>query len=523
MRFSFTAAVAAATTLLFSSLASAQLSGSVGPTTSTASKAAKKICNVLNYGAKADKSTDLGPPLASAFAACKSGGIVYIPPGDYAMSTWQTLNAGTGWALQLDGTIYRTGTAGGHMIIVENAKDFEFFSQTSKGAMQGYGYQFTSKGTYGPRLVRIVTSSNFAIHDLALVDSPAFHLILDNSSNGEVYNLIIRGGNEGGLDGIDVSGSNIFIHDVEVTNKDECVTIKNPASNMLIQDIYCNWSGGSAMGSLSDGITISNIEYNRIYTWQSNQMYMIKSNGGSGTVKNCAFTNFIGHSNAYALDIDGAWSSQTPGTGSGVALQNLTFSNWSGTIVSTARAPIQVLCANVPCTNINLKNLNFWSDTNSAIHYVCGSAYGSGYCVKSGSGGVYSPTTTSVTSAPSGYNGAKMPNDLASGFALTASIPVPPVPTSFYPGQSPATKLCNGACAGASSAAAAGGASPTTTLKTTAVKTSTASASPTGGSGGTAGCAAVYGQCGGTGWTGATCCASGSTCTVSNEYYSQCL
>jgi hypothetical protein len=53
----------------------AQLSGSVGPTTTTASKAAKKICNVLDYGAKADKTSDLGPPLALAFAACKTGGI----------------------------------------------------------------------------------------------------------------------------------------------------------------------------------------------------------------------------------------------------------------------------------------------------------------------------------------------------------------------------------------------------------------------------------------------------------------
>ncbi|EIM84172.1 uncharacterized protein STEHIDRAFT_82609 [Stereum hirsutum FP-91666 SS1] len=31
-----------------------------------------------------------------------------------------------------------------------------------------------------------------------------------------------------------------------------------------------------------------------------------------------------------------------------------------------------------------------------------------------------------------------------------------------------------------------------------------------------------YGQCGGQGWTGPTACASGSTCTASNEYYSQC-
>ncbi|OTA53081.1 glycoside hydrolase family 6 protein [Hypoxylon sp. EC38] len=38
-----------------------------------------------------------------------------------------------------------------------------------------------------------------------------------------------------------------------------------------------------------------------------------------------------------------------------------------------------------------------------------------------------------------------------------------------------------------------------------------------------AACASAWGQCGGQGWTGATCCASGSTCVKSNDYYSQCL
>ncbi|PPQ74550.1 hypothetical protein CVT26_007942 [Gymnopilus dilepis] len=33
----------------------------------------------------------------------------------------------------------------------------------------------------------------------------------------------------------------------------------------------------------------------------------------------------------------------------------------------------------------------------------------------------------------------------------------------------------------------------------------------------------VWGQCGGQGWTGSTTCASGSVCTYSNPYYSQCL
>lgn len=67
---------------------------------------------------------------------------------------------------------------------------------------------------------------------------------VDRCTNGEVYNMAIRGGNEGGLDGIDVWGSNIWVHDVMVTNKDECVTVKSPASDILVENIYCNWSGG---------------------------------------------------------------------------------------------------------------------------------------------------------------------------------------------------------------------------------------------------------------------------------------
>lgn len=36
-------------------------------------------------------------------------------------------------------------------------------------------------------------------------------------------------------------------------------------------------------------------------------------------------------------------------------------------------------------------------------------------------------------------------------------------------------------------------------------------------------CAQLWGQCGGNGFTGPTCCASGSTCVKQNDWYSQCL
>lgn len=83
-----------------------------------------------------------------------------------------------------------------------------------------------TEGNYGPRLLRLGKVTNFSVHDIALVDAGAFHLVLDTCTNGEIYNMIVRGGNEGGLDGIDVWGNNIHVHDVEVTNKDECVTVK---------------------------------------------------------------------------------------------------------------------------------------------------------------------------------------------------------------------------------------------------------------------------------------------------------
>lgn len=69
------------------SLVKAQLAGSgytIGPLTTSDAKWATKICNVLDYGAVADLSTDIGPPLLAAFNACIDGGVgkkpnFYIP------------------------------------------------------------------------------------------------------------------------------------------------------------------------------------------------------------------------------------------------------------------------------------------------------------------------------------------------------------------------------------------------------------------------------------------------------------
>lgn len=186
----------------------------IGPLTSSSAKWDVKVCDITDYGAVADGSTDAGPAILAAFEACIGGGVVNIPSGTFVMATWVTLSGGNAWAINWEGTIVRTGTAGGNMIYIEHSTDFEIYSSNGRGAMQGYGYQFHSQGEYGPRLLRLYDVTSFSIHDIALVDSPAFHLTLDTCNQGEVYNSIIRGGNQGGLDGVDVWGFQIFLHDL---------------------------------------------------------------------------------------------------------------------------------------------------------------------------------------------------------------------------------------------------------------------------------------------------------------------
>ncbi|KAM5373001.1 hypothetical protein ACJZ2D_007212 [Fusarium nematophilum] len=416
--------------------AAAQLSGEVGPTTSRSDKAAVKTCNILDYGGTADASTDNGPAIQKAWDDCSAGGgEVYIPEGDYGLGTWVKLSSENPMSFRLDGILYRTGTEGGNMLFFQHMEDFEFYSSTSKGAVQGYGYEFHKNDEYGPRILRFYDIKGFSIHDVALVDAPAFHFSMDTCSDGEVYNMAIHGGGKGGLDGIDVWGTNIWMHDIEVSNKDECVTVKNPSDHLLVENIFCNLSGGCAMGSLGTDTDIHDIEYTNVYTHSSNQMFMFKSYGGSGTVSNVALNNFIGHSNAYTLDLDATWSSMDPIEGDGILYTNMSFSGWSGTCSNgRQRGPVKFNCPpDVPCTDMEVQDFNVWTDEGDTVEYWCQNAYGAGVCLNDASPAT-AYTSTQTVSAASGYSTQTMDGELTAGLGLTASIAIPTIRASFFPG-----------------------------------------------------------------------------------------
>jgi cellulose 1,4-beta-cellobiosidase len=90
----------------------------------------------------------------------------------------------------------------------------------------------------------------------------------------------------------------------------------------------------------------------------------------------------------------------------------------------------------------------------------------------------------------------------ADSYVIYSNIKVGPIGSTFSSGTS-------------SSSTTTKTTSTSSKTTSTSTKTTTTASSTTG--------AAHYAQCGGSGWTGATTCADGYTCTAQNAWYSQCL
>lgn len=71
-------------------------------------------CNVLNYGAVADNSTDLGPALTKAWNECvipqatsiATDTLLYVPSGNFLLASTVTFDDAQNWNLHIAGNIY---------------------------------------------------------------------------------------------------------------------------------------------------------------------------------------------------------------------------------------------------------------------------------------------------------------------------------------------------------------------------------------------------------------------------------
>ncbi|KAF4905515.1 putative rhamnogalacturonase A [Colletotrichum viniferum] len=434
----------------------AQLTGPVGPTTALSKKTTE--CNILNYGGVSDNSTDVADAIENAYQSCvlvHAGSRLIVPEGNYLIKRTAILSNGTNWAFQLDGLITLAyggnwtvdrelilqGFAGVEQlnatingegdglflqngITIINAVDFEFYSQNGKGAIQGQGYLYRNSGnTFRPRLVRLISPINTSVHDLILVDSPKFHIVFDFAINLEAYHLTIRGANLGSYDGVDVVGTNYWIHDIEVTNRDECVSVKSPSNHALVENLVCNQAGsGISIGSLNVSASIANIHARNISIIQGNNIAFIKTYpGGSGYVTNITFENFRSKASLYGLDINQYWQNTIePETGA-VALSNLIFKNFSGSVADGAKRPPLYLIANdlTYATNVTVEGFSLWAESGTYVVNKISNIFGNGdnsYGAGDGIGSLtskQSPTaytsTYTISTTPTGWAAPPLP------------------------------------------------------------------------------------------------------------------
>ncbi|KAJ0269909.1 hypothetical protein COL940_012080 [Colletotrichum noveboracense] len=292
----------------------AQLTGPVGPTTALSKKTTE--CNILNYGGISDNSTDVADAIENAYKSCvlvHAGSRLIVPEGNYLIKRTAILSNGTNWASQLDGLI-----------------------------TLAYGGNWTVD-----------------LHDLILVDSPKFHIVFDFAVNLEAYHLTIRGANLGSYDWVDVVGTNYWIHDIEVTNRDECVSVKSPSNHALVENLHAR----------------------NISIIQGNNIAFIKTYpGGSGYVMNITFENFRSKASLYALDINQYWQNTfEPDTGA-VTLSNLVFKNFSGSVADGTKRPPLYLIANdlTYATNVTVEGFSLWTESGTYVVNKISNIFGNG-------------------------------------------------------------------------------------------------------------------------------------------------
>jgi len=344
----------------------------------------------LDYGGIADNSTDLGPAMMSAYKNCvtaNAGSTLLVPTGKYLLNS-NVLLGGSGYTVQIDGTItiaFNT-RLGGTMIEWQHCQ-----SVTLKGSGQilGQGSLWRPNGDLAkypgrPRLLRFENCNNCKISGLLLNNSPMFHLTMIGNNN-EIFDIVVIADKIGETDAFDVSGDNNYVHDVEVTNGDECVTVKNPTTNFLAENIICHYTAGCNMGSFGNApsqVAISNVHYRNVTMINSEAGPQIKTYPNNlGYVRNITYEDFTLVAVSYPIAINLYWCPHTkcPDATGTLTISDVTYKNIKGTENGNSRPAVLINCIlNHKCTNINFESVTITASTGAGTHDSITNACGTG-------------------------------------------------------------------------------------------------------------------------------------------------
>jgi polygalacturonase len=254
-----------------------------------------RILNFEDLGGKAfdvtyETAVANGNLFNATLNAIQPGDVFVIPRKIFTMVGGIKARGIKDFILQIDGTIVFTNdrdtwpkNSNGDVeecIYLEDIANVVFTS-TGKGVIDGNGKEWWGAIKFlkfqgdRPRLLHIKRSKNILMENLLLKNSPFWSFYAEDSdglhihhtdvdarwTNADYHTLIdLQAFN---TDGFDVTGQNVYIHDCNIWNQDDCISVKDGSKDMLFERISCSGLG-LVIGSIGNSM-VKNITFRDSY------------------------------------------------------------------------------------------------------------------------------------------------------------------------------------------------------------------------------------------------------------------
>ncbi|EGG12912.1 family 28 glycoside hydrolase [Melampsora larici-populina 98AG31] len=391
----------------------------------------------MDFGAVANNRTDIGPALMKAFECAQKSitkraadTVILVPPGNYRWASKVVFAKSQFITVTIRGRLYMPydPKLTRHLNvppmnsrqIIRSSNIFLKIIFNGNGRLYGNGNNYRPGRNLNlhpnrPRLIRFERCDTVDYSGVDLYDAPLFHLVFSHGKNIRIHHFEIHCLYIGATDGINVSGSNIYVHDVVVENGDEltdkanfdrrCVTAKSPIIGLKVRNVQCIGTTGCAIGSMgptAKDYRIENLDYRNVTVSNGANGVVIKSYpGASGIISlyplpnqkrdvlklqivtdKCAldilssFTLIAQMKTnvAYPIKLDYMWGATLHKTRRQKPVEEIqrwsgmTFNDFSGTGTKN-RAPVTLNCpGRSPCTGLQLTG----STKTTVVSNACG-------------------------------------------------------------------------------------------------------------------------------------------------------
>ncbi|MQL87493.1 hypothetical protein Taro_020031 [Colocasia esculenta] len=355
---------------------------------------ARRVLNVVNLGGVPGLRKDATGVLHSAWSmACGSPepATILVPAGEFFVAgpvVFQGPCVNRGIEFLVEGSLvadgdYSSPGVGNHWIKFEHV---DWVTVRGSGTIDGQGAALwrcknaRQDCPLGPKSLSISHSNHVNITDLTFFNSKFFHIYVGGSSNVRLHHLTIQApGDSPNTDGIHIQESDdVSITEATIRTGDDCISIGHGSTNVLADGVFCGPGHGISIGSLgneADEDGVQNI-------WVRNVVLSGTQNGvriKTWAKPSRAFVNGVTFQGAQMYNvnkpiiIDQNYCPHNlgcPHYGSGVKINNVTFSGIEGT--SASQIAVKLDCSPLSgCSGIRMHNVNLTYGDSGRAQSIC--------------------------------------------------------------------------------------------------------------------------------------------------------